>query len=485
MSAARSGIGWMIANVGALGVAWAATAYFTRALTSPQATLGQFAVFETIVSFGLLISMGGTSASITKYLSGTSIAAVRNRFFAAGLAIGTGRLAFVLLVTLLSLPLYVDLFADGTTIGLLAAGLVAMLTIQRLAHSALKGLSYVGRVGFFALIDALSRAAAQIALVFAGFGLVGLTGGALIGTSIATLVALGFLTGRIGLAQPTRDEIIAVLRFTKDTATSGIATKFYDNIDIIVIRWFIGDEATGMYSIGYRFALPIQVVSGAIGNTMFPEVSKESSKANRKRVVELVSDGLVYATIIALPATVGVAILAQPLITTLYTGAFTNSAIIAAVAVAIQIPDGFRSVLTTGLNAIDRPDLPARAGVVLITVNAILDLLLVPTAGPLGAIVASFIGVSASTGYLAYHTYNALSLTFMNLPFQEFGSEVASALVMGGIVFWMRESLAVSNIWLLTITVPTGVVVYFGMLLSISSGIRQRVLGVLNDIVPI
>jgi hypothetical protein len=113
-----------------------------------------------------------------------------------------------------------------------------------------------------------------------------------------------------------------------------------------------------------------------------------------------------------------------------------------------------------------------------------LDLLLVPTVGALGAIIASFIGISASTGYLAYHAYNALNLTIRDLPFREFGSEVASAVVMGGIVFWLRESLAVSNIWLLAIAVPTGVVVYFGMLLTISSGIRQRVLGVLNDVVP-
>jgi O-antigen/teichoic acid export membrane protein len=484
MGTARSGIGWLLANILRLVVAWGATAYFTRALSSPQAVLGQFAFFETIVSFGLLLSAAGTTSAVNKRVSSTEVSAIRNRAVGAGLAIVAGRLGIVLLILISSLPLFINLFSGGITIGILTAALVSILAVQGFLNSTLKGLSNVGRVGVVGFIDSLGRATSQIIFVSFGLGLLGLAGGAVIGTGLATIFALYLLMGKVGLSKPTRDEISWTYSYTKSNAISGIATKFYDNIDIVLIKSMIGDSATGVYSVGFRFGLPIKIISGAVSSAMFPSVSKQDGQNNNKQVSTLISDGLLYATIIALPATVGMAVIAKPLIVTFYTEAFADSAIIAAVAVSIQIPDGFRSVLSTALDAIDRPDIPARGGIILVMVNAVLDFILIPIIGPAGAIVASFIGITIATCYLAYHAYGALKLTLTDLPVREFGAEICSALLMGGSVLWLREWLAVGNILLIMITVPVGITVYFGMLLILSSGIRDRLLGILADLQP-
>jgi O-antigen/teichoic acid export membrane protein len=69
MGIARSGIGWMIARFGALGVTWLASLYFTRALVDPQAALGTYYAFETIVSFLVLLANGGLNGAIIKRVS--------------------------------------------------------------------------------------------------------------------------------------------------------------------------------------------------------------------------------------------------------------------------------------------------------------------------------------------------------------------------------------------------------------------------------
>jgi O-antigen/teichoic acid export membrane protein len=273
--------------------------------------------------------------------------------------------------------------------------------------------------------------------------------------------------------------------YTRDSFISGIAMRFYDNIDILTIRYFLDDAAVGVYGIGFRFALPVQVVSGAIADAMLPEVSSEAAEDNDHQVTSLVTDAFVYAPIIALPATVGVAILAEPLVVTAFSGAFADSALIAVVAIGIQIPAGFRSVFSSALNAVDRPDVPARAGFTVIVANLLLDVILVPTIGPLGAVIASLAAIGIATIYLGYHVFSIFDLAITDLPLREFGIEIAAALFMGGAVYGLQEMLSLPNIPLLAITITTGAGVYFAAIMILSESIRQRLLGIADDVLPV
>lgn len=484
MSAARSGIGWLVAKLVGLGASWFAAAYFARALTDPQATLGQFYLFETIVSLSMLAISAGTGGAITQRLSSTMDQRTRNRYLGAGIVVLAVRFGVVVVVMLAALPLYERLFDRGILVGVFVIILVFALQIKTVGGSVLSGQSRVGRSGAVGLVDTAVQAFAQALFVFLGAGLIGLIGGAVVGSVVASVFGLIVVKRSIGIARPRGEEIRSVLRYTKDSFMSGVATKFYDNVDILAIRYFLDERAVGVYGIGFRFALPVQIASGAISDAMLPEVSKEVAGGNEERVTELISDALVYATIIALPATVGGAILARPLVVTAFTGAFVDSALIAVVGIAIQIPAGFRSVFTSALNAADRPDVPARAGFILIVVNLVLDLLLIPVVGAFGAILASFVAISLVTIYLGYHVFSIFELTLPDLPLREFGAEVAASLLMGGVVYGLREGLGLPNIPLLAVAIPTGAIVYFSTLVGVSGGIRRRLLGIASDVLP-
>jgi len=486
MSISRSGIGWLIAKLLALGSSWIASMYFARALMDPAATLGQFYVFETIVTLSTFVSNAGVNQAMTKRISEHEKS---EEYLVAGAVLSGGILVAVTILVALATPLVVD--QVGGLGVLFVIGTLWAHQIQKTANSVLQGYSQVGRTGGIALFDTASQAGVQAALVFFGFGFVGLMGGAFAGAGLAAVAALVILL--VGIPVPTLSrarKMLSVqymrdlLSYSKYVFLTGFAGRFYDNVDIIIITIFLGSTATGVYGIGFRFSLLLVIVSGAIGKSSLPEISYHSAEGNTDRINVILTDAMVFATVLAIPATVGMFIIAEPLITTLYTPEFRDAALIAAIAVGIQIPDGLRSVLTTGINAVDRPDFTFRSGIILIIVNGVLDLILVPTIGVVGAVIASLAAVSLATLYLGYKLFRELEVPLTVLPFRPILCEVIAACLMGGVVWSLNQHLSLPQIPLLMVLIVVGIITYFTILVTISSGVRNRLVGITSDLIP-
>lgn len=461
--------------------------YFARTLADPATTLGQFYVFETVVSFFMLASNAGINGTITKRVSegDQSEAYVVTGVILSGVIL----VAATVLVALAS-PLFISYFDYGGLSVLFVVGMLWALQIRNTASAILEGYSLVGRSGGISLLDTSSRVVFQVGFLSAGFGLFGLLAGALAGASLASIAAVVILV--MGIPLPSRSElrdlidrehVKDMISYGKYVLLSGFSTKFYDNIDIIVITSFLGSAATGVYGIGFRFSLLLSIVSGAVMTSSLPEISFHSADGNAEQIKGILTDAIIFSTIFAIPATVGMAVISEPLIVTIYTPKFRDAAIIATIAVGIQIPDGFRSVFSSTMNAIDRPDATFRAGVILVVANGVLDLLLVPTVGVTGAVVASLVGISLATLYLGYHLLDELDLSWEILPVNALAAESVAALLMGSVVWWLRNTISLPVIQKLAILILTGVAAYFLILLTISSGIRDRILGIASEFV--
>jgi O-antigen/teichoic acid export membrane protein len=454
--------------------------YFARALPDATTTLGQFYLFETIVSFAVILASGAFPAAATKRISeGEDQAEYAGAVVLTSTTLATATTVLLLLLS----PLIVSQFQQGTVVLLFIIGLVWAMQVEAVATAILQGLSKVGRTGGIGMLENASRAVAQGVLVFFGLGLLGLAGGAFAGTALAALVAVAILNADIGL--PNREHIIDLFEYARYAFISGLTTKFYNNVDIIIITTFLGASATGIYGIGFRFSLLLTIFTGAVSRSSLPEISRHATAGDTERVEEILADAFIYATLFAVPAFAGMLVIAKPLIVTFYTGEFAGAATVALVAVAIQIPDGLRSVFSSTLNAVDRPDVPMRGGIILITANLLLDLALVPTIGVLGAVVASFIGITLSTVYLGWQLLTELNLTIGVLPFQPLLQEAVAAAVMAGIVFLARQKLSMGVIPKLLVLITVGVLVYFGVVLLISPSIRRRLSGIADDVVPV
>jgi O-antigen/teichoic acid export membrane protein len=342
----------------------------------------------------------------------------------------------------------------------------------------------IGRSGAIKSVDALGQVGVQVALISVGFGTLALMAGYAVGSIAAAVVAVFLVVRKFDWVWPARRHFRRLFEFARYSFLNSFVQKFYDNIDIIVITAVLGKSATGVYGIGFRFSMILTVVYSAINQASNPEISKHDAQGNQGRIKEVLSDALVLGLLIGLPAFVGFVVLARPIIVTFYTEEFAAATTVAIIAVATRIPEGLRSSFGSVLAGMDRPDVPFRGGVILIVTNIVLDILLVPTIGVIGAIVASFVGMSLQCLYMGYHLSDILDLSVSDLPLGDVSREVLAAVLMAGVVYAARSFVDPYSFVTILALVGLGVGVYSVTVLLVAPAIRNRVVAILGDVVP-
>ncbi|MCO5169933.1 MAG: murein biosynthesis integral membrane protein MurJ [Planctomycetes bacterium] len=151
--------------------------------------------------------------------------------------------------------------------------------------------------------------------------------------------------------------------------------------------------------------LPIGVLGVALATAIFPEVARRAKQGDLTQAGALVDRGVAVAAFVALPAALGLAALAGPLVDLLFRrGAFDAAAaertarvvllLAPAVVAACATP-----VIARGLHAEEEVALPVRVGAACVGLNVVLGLSLVGPLAEAGLALAT--SVSQTTGLVA------------------------------------------------------------------------------------
>jgi O-antigen/teichoic acid export membrane protein len=309
--------------------------------------------------------------------------------------------------------------------------------------------------------------------------------GYLAGSVAAAIVAIGLMFQRFNFARPSKHHFQSLIDFAKYNFLNGFVQKFYDNVDIIVITALLGRSATGVYGIGFQFSMLLTVFYSAINRASNPEISKYHTQGDYERIKEVMSDAIVLGLLVGIPAFTGFVVLARPIIVTFYTQEFAASTIVAVGAVATRIPEGLRSSLGSILAGVDRPDIGFHGGVILMVTNLVLDVILIPVVGVVGAVVASFIAMSLQLSYMGYHLINILDLSANDFPIWDVLLEIMAASLMAAVIYAAQSVVNPSSFISVFGLVLGGVCIYFTTILLISADIRSRLVAIFRDLLPV
>jgi PST family polysaccharide transporter len=218
--------------------------------------------------------------------------------------------------TALLAPAAASFFDEPMLHGLLAVlGLNFLLRSFGATHLALarRALDFRSRT-MSETCDVLVRGTVSIALAIAGFGAWSLVIGYLAGTTAALVTIWWRIKWR-----PTRRISTAHLRemlsFGGLLTLVDIGQAFAHEIDYLFIGRILGAASLGQYSIAFRLPeLLIINLSIVAGTVLFPAYAKLS----RDRLPEAFKVSLRYTALVVLPVAVGIAILARPIILTLF-----------------------------------------------------------------------------------------------------------------------------------------------------------------------
>lgn len=382
--------------------------------------------------------------------------------------------AYALVMVVVNAFSYPDLTRSLVTF----SGLVMIFDSFTLSFYAI--LRGVQRLKFEAIGTILTK------IIVMSVGIVGLRLGAgihfvmialLVGSVFSFLYSLLMVRRHVGvLAKPRWDS--SALRFLGGIAVpfalAAILNAVYANIDQLLLSHPLltgtrGASYVGWYGTAYKLTFSLQFFPAAVAAAIFPAMSAYYL-TSRELLAKTFRRSMFYLTVLAVPISVGIFILAKPLVLQLYTSAFQASVMPLKILVSsllfvfLNYPVGYL------LNATDRQARNTLHLSVVVAVNVVLNVLLIPKYTFIGTAVASlvssilYLGLNVSVARnIVPGEMKTLTVTLMKA--------ILAAGVMGGVILLLQQWLG------LLFLVVAGSLVYFTVLflvrgIQVSDGMK-------------
>jgi len=469
MRLGQTSIVFFVSKVLGSALGFLATIYFARTLG--EEILGFYALVLSIVAWLTVIGKVGFSGAITKRISEGD---EQSKYATAGAMILIAIGMIVAGGILLSQD-YINAYV-GRPVAIFTAIIIPAVFSSSFVFSALKGYHLVHVYAILSTTRIGARALIQVGLIVAGFQLTGLLVGYAAAAIIFTFAGLAVL--RIRPAMPQKRHFKSLVDFAKYSWLGGMRGKTFDQVDIIVLGFFVQTGLIGVYSVAWSLSKFLDIFSSAVSTTLFPEMSETAARNDPESVTGLTEDALAFAGLFIIPGFVGGTLLADRIMSIYGDGFVVGQAVLPLLIAALLIYTYNKQLLNV-LNAIDRPDLAFRANAVFIAANLLLNVLLIWQYGWVGAAVAT--ATSAAVGLLFAFHYASNHVPF-SIPVGEIARQWTAALGMGVVVYLAREFGEANWAWIpdynvvfVVGLVGLGAAVYFTTLLGISTEFRTTV----------
>lgn len=239
-------------------------------------------------------------------------------------------------------------------------------------------------------------------------------------------------------------------------ALAAIFARVYGYIDSLLLKEMMGSEAVGYYSTPYKITFAFQFIPLALTAALYPRLS-EYYLHTKTKFVTVLHDSIKYLLVVAMPISVGIAVLARPIILFLFTEEFLPSVLPLQILIVSLIFSFLSFPLGAALNASDRQKTQTTIVGVVMVVNIIMNLLLIPSIGVSGAAVSALVGNFLLT-FLGY-IFMAQSIELDHTMFlRTFFKVLVSGMLMGFGV-WL-----VFPIFGLLGAIATGIVLYIAFI---------------------
>jgi O-antigen/teichoic acid export membrane protein len=194
-------------------------------------------------------------------------------------------------------------------------------------------------------------------------------------------------------ARPSIDLARHIAGYGLRAQVGGILTLLNLRLDFLLISVLTGPAVLGVYAVASKFAELLKIPPLALTYVLYPKYAREGQQTAAAKARKL----LPRAGLLTAGAIVPVWLAATYLIPALYGSDFTGAITPAHIILIGLAPQGIAAVITAFLYGVGRPGLNSWAMAVGLVATVVLDLLLIPRFGAVGAASASAVAYASST----------------------------------------------------------------------------------------
>ncbi|QLG27913.1 flippase [Halorarum halophilum] len=445
-------------------------------LTFAVSVLGVAGIFGTL---GLPKS---TARYVTEYAEGDS-GQVRH-------VLRIGALAMLALVTvvgavltlgngILARALDEPALAPFLVVGALYVGFSAL---NGYLTSVFQGFNRVEWSALVRVVDSVVRLLAVVGFVLLGLGALGAFLGYVAGYVAAGLVGLYVLYTRIvpKLTAATEREgglRRRVLEYSVPlTATRG-ANVLDKKVDVILVGMLLNTTAVGFYAIAKQVSDFVSMPAASLGFTISPALAEQRDGDRLDTAARIYEESLSYVLLLYVPACVGLVLVAGPMIRYVFGTDYLPAVPVVQVYSGFIFVNAVDKVTTDGLDYLGRARSRALIKGTMAVANFVLNLLLIPAMGVVGAALATVITYSVYTSSNVYFIHQELGFRVRRVARHAAGTCLLTAGMFAAVAVLLPH---VGGLVTLLGVVLSGATVFAGLVLACGHVDARRVASLLR-----
>lgn len=268
--------------------------------------------------------------------------------------------------------------------------------------------------------------------------------------ALAAYFAAQFAKEHGGLRIPlTLRDARSVLRPSLTLGMLDILQVINYNFDAVLLGFLAGTTTVGWYSAAYKpvtvaLAMPITYFLG-----LYPALSSAFAK-NKEEFGALVSRSLRLSTTFSIPMGVGGAMLAGPIILLLFGQAYAPSVPVLRILVWSVVLVILRGTFDHGMVAANHSGVVLRCAMASAGTNIVLNILLIPNYGMLGAasatLVSEIVWVSLTSNRMNRYVIRINLFAYLWRPIVA-GAAMAAFLWFGQPIFWIARAVLSTGVY--------------------------------------
>jgi stage V sporulation protein B len=377
--------------------------------------LGVYRIALIINTIVILICEIGIPPSMVKYLAEYKDDKIKiNQVASSGIITSVILGIFFALFFYFSAGIFADIFKMPLLEGLIKilAFAFPFAFLNDALFSFLNGLRKMKLFGIIIIIQSISMLLITLAFIYNGWGSTGAILGVSLSSIIPTIFLIYYCRNYLNISLKLYGKITKmVVGYGVRIVSTNIINQINNQMDTILIGILLISSSVGYYSISLGLSNFFWIIPLSIQKITYPATSEYWGKNNNAAINKMIDKTMKYSAIILVFLGLLVGFFAKEIIFSLYGSDFVYAALPLQILLIGTVIRGIIAQPIGGsLMSIGKADLTFKITALMISINVILDIILIPYFGIIGAATATTISLTAGAFINIFFTVKHLSI---------------------------------------------------------------------------
>lgn len=252
-----------------------------------------------------------------------------------------------------------------------------------------------------------------------------------------------------------------------------IATSIYLNLDSVMLGFFVGNDAVGIYTAAIKMNKLVLTIITSLGVVLIPRLSNYIKNARKKEYRELLEKALNIIVLIAVPSMIGLFLIANDIVILFSGEGFRASIITMKIICPIILFISLTNFLGIQvLYPLNKEKIVLFSVVIGAITNFILNLVFIPLLKENGAAIATVIAE-----FLVLMIQIIFGRKYLSISLIDFNKikYIFSSIIMGFCIFYIQK-LFCNSITSVVLSILTGMIIYVTLLFIVKDKIINEVI---------